>query len=131
MNLRIGLSGARRAARLERRLRTSFVALLAVLVLIQSPLPALVISEVMYHPGGEGQRQREYIELYNENADPLDLSGFSICNGVNFNFPEGTFLDGKNFLVVCADEDATRAAYGITNTIGNWDGALSNSGERI
>ena len=123
MILRIDLSGTRRRA-----LSTAVVTLLA---LLPASASALVITEVMYHPAGENQRQFEYIELYNENADPLDLSGFSICNGVRFTFPDGVFLDGKTFIVVCADQDTIQAAYGITNTIGNWEGALDNGGERI
>lgn len=113
-------------------------ALVLGLTLALTPLaPALVISEIMYHPEEPDDGPTEYIELYNETADPLDLSGYSICNGVFFEFPEGTWLNGKSFLVVCADVGAVRGKHGITNTVGSWylgpdaSLSLSNGGERI
>ncbi len=101
-------------------------------------LAAQVISEVMYHPRDESapgveDKRYEWVEIYNENADPLDLSDCSFSKGISFTFPPGTFLLGRSYLVVCADESAVRARYGITNTAGNWSGvtALDNSGETI
>ena len=96
-------------------------------------IQALVINEIMYHSSETDDRPYEFIELYNENPDPLDLSGYTICNGVSFTFPAGTWLDGRSFLVVCADQAAIRAKYSIDNAIGNWsnDVSLSNGGERI
>jgi len=98
---------------------------------IAGRLQALTISEVMYHSSTAAASGDEFIEIYNENVDPVDLSGYSICNGINFVFPRGTYLDGHSYLVVCADEAVIRDRYGITNTIGNWAGSLDNSGERI
>ena len=114
-------------------------ALLAVLFFVWTGggLQALTISEIMYSPRGEEQRRFEFIELFNENPDPLDLSGYMICDGVSFVFPEGTWMDGYTFLVVCADQAAVRDRYGIQNTVGDWawDGesgnSLSNGGEDI
>ncbi len=100
-------------------------------------LQAVTISEIMYSPRGEVQKRFEFIELYNENPDPLDLSGYAICDGISFVFPEGTWMEGNSFLVVCADQEAIRALYAIDNTVGNWawDGesgnSLSNGGEDI
>ena len=100
-------------------------------------LPALTISEIMYSPRGEVQKRFEFIELFNENPDPLDLSGYMICDGVSFVFPEGTWMEGLSFLVVCADEEMIRGTYGIRNTVGDWawegesGNSLSNGGEDI
>ena len=75
---------------------------LAFLMLIPSSgdLQAVTISEIMYSPRGEFQKRFEFIELYNENPDPLDLSGYAICDGISFVFPEGTWMEGYSFLVV-------------------------------
>ena len=100
-------------------------------------LPALTISEIMYSPRGEIQKRFEFIELFNENPDPLDLSGYMICDGVSFVFPEGTWMEGLSFLVVCADEEMIQGTYGIRNTVGDWawegesGNSLSNGGEDI
>ena len=97
----------------------------------------LTITEIMYDPSEAESRRFEYIEIFNENPDPLDLSGFRVCDGVLFEFPQDTFLDGFAFLVICADEQAIRAKYDIENTIGDWlwEGesgvSLSNAGEDI
>ena len=108
-----------------------FTTLLLLFLSIAGRLQALTVSEIMYHSSTAGGTGDEFIELYNENVDPIDLSGYSICNGINFVFPRGTYLDGHSYLVVCADEAAIRDRYGITNTIGDWAGSLDNSGERI
>lgn len=119
-----------------------FLPALAVLFLLHAPLlEALVITEVLYNPslpaGETDGRLLEYIEIYNENQDPLDLSGYSVCNGVDFEFPEGTWLEGRSYLVLCAKEAKIRALYSITNTLGDWfidpetSPSLSNGGERI
>ena len=111
----------------------AYILLFALLVLfpVSGRLQALTISEVMYHSAALEDQGDEFIELYNENIDPVDLSGYSICNGINFVFPRGTYLDGHSYLVICANEAVIRDRYGITNTIGDWIGSLDNSGERI
>ena len=115
-------------------LRAGLAAL--VLVVTLRPAEALVISEIMYHSADAEEKRFEFVELYNENPDPLDLSGFSLCNGVEFEFPQGTWLNGYEIVVVCADVVAIRDKYGITNVLGGWlreDGtpALSNGGEAV
>src|SRR5262245_43274170 len=103
------------------------IRLLAVSWLLGSGLDAQIINEIMYHPREESapgveDKRLEWIELYNPDADPVDLSGYTFTRGISFTFPLGTFLEGRSFLVVCANENAVRAKYGITNTIGNWNG---------
>lgn len=96
---------------------------------------AIVVTEIHYHPPGTGEASRrlEFIELFNEDPDPRDLTGFAFVEGVSFVFPERTILAGRSYLVVCADVDAIQQAYGIQNTVGNWSTvtALDNGGERI
>ena len=97
-----------------------------------SPLLALTITEVNYHPR-DGIHALEFVEVFNETAEPIDLGGFLFSRGVDFVFPRLTFLGARSYLVVCADEDAVREAYGIENTIGNWSSstALNNGGETL
>ncbi len=99
----------------------------------------IVISEIMYNPQ-EGGQDLEYIEIVNRQPNSVDLSGWFFSRGINFTFPDGTWLDGGRYLVICANEEAVKAKYGIENTIGNWAAcddsgsggcALANGGERI
>lgn len=92
----------------------------------------LVITEIHYHPAGGGARH-EFVELCNASPEPLDLSGWFFSSGISFVFPDGTWLTGGEYLVVCADEDLVQAVYGIDNTIGNWSATtrLDNGGEAV
>ncbi|MBN1421368.1 MAG: lamin tail domain-containing protein, partial [Planctomycetes bacterium] len=56
-------------------------------LLLTCPAGALTINEIMYHhPEGP---DLEYIEVYNEQTTPEDLSGFRFARGVRYIFPEG------------------------------------------
>jgi hypothetical protein len=87
----------------------------------------IVITEVMYHPQGGGQ-DLEFIEILNATTSPIDLSGWYFSKGINFTFPDGTFLNGGQYLVICANQQRIREAYEIQNTIGDW-ARCSTSGE--
>ncbi len=97
---------------------------------VVDPLDAIVINEIMYHPGSEDSAE-EYIELQNIGNVALNLFGWRITKGVDFTFPDVT-VPPDGFLVVAADTAAFEAAYGaLPNVIGNWTGRLSNGGELI
>ncbi len=100
-----------------------------VVALLSRPLDALVISEIHYNPI-EG-RQLEFIELTNDEPTPEDVSGWSFTEGVRYTFPPGTVVFGGDVLVVCADVESVRSTYGINNVVGNFDGRLDGSGERL
>lgn len=96
---------------------------------------ALVITEIHYHPRGTGEiaRRSEFVEIYNENPGPLDLSAYFFSEGVDYTFPEGTLLSGRSYLVVAADVDLLRAFHAVDNVIGNWSSStsLDNGGEAV
>ena len=63
--------------------------LLSLLFLAALALPgraAVVINEIMYHPASELDAD-EWIELYNNGAAAVDVSGWKFTSGVNFTFP--------------------------------------------
>jgi hypothetical protein len=109
-------------------------ALLTALLLVRW-LPAdIVITEISYAPvnaAGASQENLEFVEIFNDGPEVYDLSGCLFTSGIRFQFPEGSFLGGRSYLVVCRDRAALEAAYGITNTAGNFDGVLDNAGERL
>ncbi len=90
----------------------------------------LVINEIMYHPPSD-ERSGEYIELYNRGSTAVDLSSWRFTEGVDFVFPAGTSLAAGGTLVVAADAAWIRATYGAIPVIGDFQGQLSNSGEKI
>ena len=96
---------------------------------------AVVISEIMYHPYHPDTSPEdigaEYIEFFNRGAEPVNLSGWRISNGVDFTFPDVTLGAGE-YLAVAADVDTFKANYpSVNNLVGGWTGRLSNNGETI
>jgi len=98
----------------------------------------LLITEINYHPAGDGDA--EFIELYNASTNLLDLSGVSITNAVRYIFPKFTALNPGAFLVVVKDTNVFAARYQAPaspyywpglNVAGPWAGSLDNAGETI
>jgi hypothetical protein len=110
-----------------------------------SPAPAsLRITELMYRPAsstdadedaGFGDRDDfEFIEISNVGAAAVDLSGVRLTGGVRFDFSRGavqTLSHGESVVIVNSI-GGFRHRYGAAPTIaGEYDGRLSNGGERL
>ncbi|MCH1503101.1 MAG: lamin tail domain-containing protein [Verrucomicrobiales bacterium] len=101
----------------------------------------VVINEVMYHhrphyadeDGGSEYEEvdEEWIELTNRGDTPVDLSSWRLRGGLSYTIEEGTILAPGGFLVIANDKQALEAKYPDIAILGNVDGTLSNSGERI
>src|ERR1017187_684041 len=89
----------------------------------------VVFNEIMYHPGNAAGG--EWLELHNQMAVDVDLSGWSLANGVAYTFPEGTVIPGGGYQVVAFSPANLSAATGLTNVLGPFTGQLSNSGEKL
>ena len=102
------------------------------------PPQELVISEVMYKPAGGAA---EFIEIYNTTTGPVNLTGWRLRKGFDYDFAPGTLLGAEEALVIVSFDpadtvalDAFRSAYGIGSEVmilGNPNDALSDLGERI
>jgi hypothetical protein len=90
----------------------------------------LTITEINYQPPAGGPNL-QFVEVYNNDATALDISGYYFSKGITFTFPEPTILVGRSYLVVCADLTAFQARYPITNVIGNFEGVLHPLGETL
>jgi len=102
--------------------------------------PRVILNEIHYHPQETGElhpassdgEDEEYVELYNPLVSAVDLSGWKLTDGVTVAFPNGTLLGGGEYLVVGRDHEKLQQRFGITNVLPiNFNGRLSNSGERI
>ncbi len=118
-----------------RRVRTTAAAWLW--TKIGTPPPDVAINEIMYHSAREddltGIDPHEYVELFNPGAVPVNLGGWYL-DGAGFFLPAGTLVGAGQYVVCCASQQAVRAAYGITNTAGNWSATrarLKNGGESL
>ena len=90
----------------------------------------VVFNEIMYHPP-TNEAALEWIELRNQMAVDMDLSGWSLANGVAFTFPEGTVVAGGGYLLVALSPATLMSATGLTNVLGPFTGRLSNNGETL
>ncbi len=90
----------------------------------------VVFNEIMYHPP-TNEALLEWVELYNQQAVDMDLSGWSLANGISFQFAEGTILAGGGHLVVASSPATLKAVTGLTNIYGPFTGRLSNAGETL
>lgn len=82
-------------------------------------LMAPQLTEILPNPAGTGNDATdEYIELYNPNTKPFDLSGFSLRSGItsfhNFTFAPETKLAPKSFTAFYA----STAKLSMSNTSG-------------
>src|SRR5436190_7229156 len=79
----------------------------------------LTFSEIMYHPADRPDgKHLEFIEIYNSEAMPRNLSGFRLSGDVDYLFPTNTVLAGSSFLVVAANPTDLQSVYGIPGVFG-------------
>jgi plastocyanin/DNA/RNA endonuclease YhcR with UshA esterase domain len=89
--------------------------------------PDVVINEIFYNVPSTDTI--EFIELYNNEATPVDLTGYSFAQGVDYIFPAITMAAGS-YLVITNDSLAFQNAFGVTAR--QWtSGSLVNSSESI
>ncbi|MEX2188301.1 MAG: lamin tail domain-containing protein [Pirellulales bacterium] len=109
-------------------------------------LPAfgpVIINELMYNPVAGGV---EFIELRNASASPIDLTGWSFINGIDYTFAAGTTISAGGYVVLiegadggdaAAEAAAFRAAHGVPASVGVHvytqaiNGVLDNAGEKL
>jgi len=91
----------------------------------------LRITEIMYHPEGTNDPNKEFIELKNIGATALNLNLVKFTEGIHFTFPPWELTAGE-YVVVVRDLDAFEDQYGTdVNVAGQYTGSLENAGERI
>ncbi|TWT30469.1 CotH protein [Posidoniimonas corsicana] len=92
-------------------------------------LLAVVINEIHYN-SDENTSFEEFIELHNTAATPVDLSGWEFTDGIDYTFEPGAQIPAGGYVVVAQDPATLLAEFGVV-AIGQYEGGLSNGGERI
>lgn len=90
----------------------------------------VVFNEVMYHPLGD-EAALEWVELHNQMAVDVDISGWYFGDGIRYDFAQGTIVPGGGFVVVATSPSALQAATGFAAALGPASGRLDNSGEKL
>lgn len=93
----------------------------------------LVISEIMYNPIS-GDNDDEFVEIHNAGSQSVNLAGWKLTGGIEFDFPNAATIPAGGYLVVGRDAERLRSNYpqlNNSNTLGDYSGSLRNSGDRI
>ena len=93
----------------------------------------IAINELMYDPIS-GNADDQYVELYNQGTNPVNLAGWQFTAGVAFTFPTNASIAPNGFVVVGKNTAELLSNYPYLNpaiTYGNYSGKLSHDGERV
>jgi len=93
----------------------------------------IAINELMYDPIS-GNDDDQYIELYNQGTNPVNLAGWQFTAGVTFTFPTNASIAPNGYVVIGKSTSELFSNYpnlNSANTYGNYSGKLSHEGERL
>ncbi len=96
-------------------------------------LATLRVTEIMYHPPGDGLvdgDEFEFLELQNTGLASLDLGGLSF-SGITYTFPTGITLPPGAFHVLVRNPGMFASRYPAAAYQGVYSGKLDNGGETI
>ena len=107
---------------------------MAIVIALTGPLRAqradsvVTINEIHYHPtAGENL---EWVELHNQMAVRVDLSGWRFSAGIDFSFPEGSVIEPGAYWVIASDPNIPELSE-VANVLGPFLGMLDNGGESL
>ncbi len=94
----------------------------------------LAVTEISYHPADSGETdgdEFEFIELYNTGSSAINLTGAGFTDGIKYTFPS-IILEPGEYTVIVNNYRAFLMRYNEDVPVaGEWEGNLSNSGEKI
>jgi hypothetical protein len=95
----------------------------------ESPVGNVVFNEIMYNPAVSGG---EFVELFNRATNTtFDLSGWTV-NGLGYNFPSGSVLAPRKYLVLAKSRTVFAASYGgLVSVFDEFTGGLQMDGETL
>ncbi len=92
---------------------------------------SIVINEIMYAPPSK-QTDGEFIEFINKGATAVNLTGWRLTDGLDYNFPAGTNIAPGEYIVVAKSPSYMTATYGAgLRVFGSAEGKFKNSGDYI
>ena len=90
----------------------------------------VTFNEAMYHPPSE-LAAHEWVELHNQMACDVDMGGWKLRGGVEYDFSEGTVVPAGQYLVIAASPVDMGHWTGYTNALGPFTGRMGNGGEEL
>ncbi len=95
----------------------------------------IVINEINYNSNNGVTDPGDWVELYNPNSAPVDISDWTFYDNNNeFIFPSGTIIAPDDFLILVENDTMFTSIFPHLTTndyLGNFVFGLSNKGERV
>lgn len=88
-----------------------------------APDSVVTFNEVNYHP--QDPAAPEWVELHNQMSIRVDLGGWTLRGGIDYQFPENTFVEPGAEIVISSVAGSPAGA------LGPFTGRLDNKGEEI
>ena len=88
----------------------------------------VTINEIHYHPALAGEP--EWVELHNQMAIRVDVSGWAFTEGIDFTLPEGSVMEPGDYWVLSSNPSHASMA-GVAQVFGPFAGMLNNGGETL
>ncbi len=96
---------------------------------------SIVINEINYNSNNGITDPGDWVELYNPNPSPVDISDWTFYDNNNeFIFPAGTIIQPDDYLVLVENDVMFTSIFPHLTTneyLGNFVFGLSNKGERV
>ena len=94
-----------------------------------NPVGSVIFNEILYQPGVPDSA---FVELFNASTNvAFDIGGWNI-NGVGYNFPSGTVIGPRQYVVVTKSIPAFAFAFGFgVAPVGEFGGNLDPDGETL
>ena len=93
------------------------------LALLPSVASAGVVINEIHCDSEPNPLRSEFVELFNDGALPVDLSGWRFSDGIDYTIPAGTMLAAGEYLAVSEDLAGFARAYGMASAqqvIAHW-----------
>jgi hypothetical protein len=126
------------------RFPRAFSSFLALIAIATTANAQVVINEIHYHPVEEPafnlngtpvldltEDVHEFVEIRNIGVTSVDLSGWTLDDGVTFTFPAGTNIVAGGFRVIAKNPARIQTVYGIAGVLGPYTGVLSNNSDTV
>ena len=130
-SLTLRMRGSDIRATVTRRVRLIGLLILLLVPAVSTHADSVVtFNEIMYH-AATNEAAQEWVELYNPMSYDMDISGWKLRGGIEYDFTNGTLVPGHGYLVIASSPADLTALSGVTNVVGPLSGRLGNNGEAL
>ncbi|HEX8312805.1 MAG TPA: lamin tail domain-containing protein, partial [Chthoniobacteraceae bacterium] len=89
----------------------------------------VLINEIHYDPS-DRTKPLEFIEIHNSGAEPVNVGGWRVSDGIDYLFPANAVIAAGGYYVIAENAAAFQAEFSVAPH-GVFTGSLSNRGERL